>query len=68
MGNHTVEASPQAYARIGGTLYLVIIVLGAVPRDSSQTNLLRRVTLQLQLIGVDPVRYEVAYSSRLSPG
>src|ERR1700730_4951018 len=29
MGNHTVEASPQAYARIGGALYLVIIVLGA---------------------------------------
>ncbi len=29
MLNHTVEASPQAYARIGGGLYLVIIVLGA---------------------------------------
>lgn len=29
MGNHAVEASPQAYARIGGALYLVIIVLGA---------------------------------------
>ena len=29
MGNHAVEASPQAYARIGGAFYLVIIVLGA---------------------------------------
>ena len=29
MANHTVEASPQPYARIGGALYLVIIVLGA---------------------------------------
>ena len=29
MGSHTVEASPQAYALIGGVLYLVIIVLGA---------------------------------------
>lgn len=29
MGNHAVEASPQAYARIGRALYLVIIVLGA---------------------------------------
>jgi hypothetical protein len=29
MANQTVEASPQAYARIGGGLYLVIIVLGA---------------------------------------
>ena len=29
MANRTVEASPQAYARIGGGLYLVIIVLGA---------------------------------------
>jgi hypothetical protein len=28
-GNYTVEASPQANARIGGALYLVIIVLGA---------------------------------------
>jgi hypothetical protein len=29
MGNHAVEASPQAYARIGGALYLVVLVLGA---------------------------------------
>jgi hypothetical protein len=29
MAKQTVEASPQAYARIGGGLYLVIIVLGA---------------------------------------
>jgi hypothetical protein len=29
MAIQTVEASPQAYARIGGVLYLVIIVLGA---------------------------------------
>jgi Domain of unknown function (DUF4386) len=30
MTNHTVEISPQVYARIGGVLYLIIIVLGAV--------------------------------------
>ena len=29
MANHTVETSPQRYARIGGALYLAIIVLGA---------------------------------------
>ena len=29
MANHTVESSPQQYARIGGALYLAIIVLGA---------------------------------------
>src|SRR5208282_3823256 len=29
MANQTVETSPQGYARIGGGLYLVIIVLGA---------------------------------------
>ena len=29
MAIQTVEASPQAYARIGGALYLIIIVLGA---------------------------------------
>jgi hypothetical protein len=29
MANPTVETSPQGYARIGGVLYLVIIVLGA---------------------------------------
>jgi hypothetical protein len=29
MTNQTIEASPQAYARTGGALYLVIIVLGA---------------------------------------
>jgi hypothetical protein len=28
MTNHSVEASPQVYARIGGALYLIIIVLG----------------------------------------
>ena len=28
MTNHSVETSPQVYARIGGLLYLVIIVLG----------------------------------------
>ncbi|MGI0012861.1 MAG: hypothetical protein ACREBU_05365 [Nitrososphaera sp.] len=28
MANHTVETSPQAYARIGGVLYLIIIVAG----------------------------------------
>src|SRR5712692_11839971 len=30
MADHTVETSPQVYARIGGVLYLIIIVLGAV--------------------------------------
>ena len=30
MTNRTVETSPQVYARIGGVLYLIIIVLGAV--------------------------------------
>src|SRR5271169_1588001 len=29
MANQTVENSPQRYARIGGALYLAIIVLGA---------------------------------------
>jgi hypothetical protein len=29
MANHSVENSPQRYARIGGVLYLAIIVLGA---------------------------------------
>jgi hypothetical protein len=29
MANQSVETSPQVYARIGGVLYLVIIVLGA---------------------------------------
>jgi hypothetical protein len=29
MASHSVEASPQVYARIGGALYLAIIVLGA---------------------------------------
>jgi hypothetical protein len=29
MANHSVENSPQRYARIGGLLYLLIIVLGA---------------------------------------
>jgi hypothetical protein len=28
MADHTVEASPQVYARIGGVLYLIIIVAG----------------------------------------
>jgi Domain of unknown function (DUF4386) len=28
MTNHTVESSPQLYARIGGALYLIIIVIG----------------------------------------
>jgi hypothetical protein len=28
MASHTVEASPQTYARIGGVLYLIIIVAG----------------------------------------
>ena len=28
MANHSVEDSPQAYARVGGALYLAIIVLG----------------------------------------
>jgi hypothetical protein len=28
MSNHAVEASPQTYARIGGVLYLIIIVAG----------------------------------------
>lgn len=28
MANHSVETSPQVYARIGGALYLVIIALG----------------------------------------
>jgi hypothetical protein len=29
MANHSVEESPQRYARLGGALYLAIIVLGA---------------------------------------
>src|ERR1700722_19152771 len=29
MANRTVDSSPQAYARLGGALYLAIIVLGA---------------------------------------
>ena len=29
MASQTIEACPKAYARIGGALYLVIIVLGA---------------------------------------
>jgi hypothetical protein len=29
MANHSVENCPQRYARIGGVLYLAIIVLGA---------------------------------------
>jgi hypothetical protein len=29
MANHSVEESPQRYARVGGALYLAIIVLGA---------------------------------------
>jgi hypothetical protein len=29
MANHSVENSPQRYARLGGVLYLAIIVLGA---------------------------------------
>src|SRR5436853_7191072 len=28
MADHTAEASPQVYARIGGVLYLIIIVAG----------------------------------------
>src|SRR5688572_32981355 len=28
MANHTAEASPQLYARLGGVLYLIIIVIG----------------------------------------
>jgi Domain of unknown function (DUF4386) len=28
MANHTVETSPQVYARIGGVLYLIIIITG----------------------------------------
>jgi hypothetical protein len=28
MANHTVETSPQIYARIGGLLYLIVIVIG----------------------------------------
>ena len=28
MTDHSVETSPQLYARIGGVLYLVMIVLG----------------------------------------
>ncbi len=28
MANHTVETSPQVYARIGGVLYLIIIAAG----------------------------------------
>ena len=30
MTNRTIETSPQVYARIGGALYLIIIILGAV--------------------------------------
>lgn len=30
MTNRTVAISPQVYARIGGVLYLITIVLGAV--------------------------------------
>jgi hypothetical protein len=28
MTDHSVETSPQVYARIGGALYLIIIALG----------------------------------------
>ena len=30
MTSHTIEASPQVYARIGGILYLMIIIAGAL--------------------------------------
>src|SRR5260370_35540098 len=30
MTDHSVETSPQVYARIGGALYLMLIVLGGV--------------------------------------
>ncbi len=30
MTNRTIETSPQVYARIGGALYLIIIILGAM--------------------------------------
>ncbi len=30
MADHTVETSPKLYARIGGALYLILIILGAV--------------------------------------
>jgi hypothetical protein len=39
MGNYTVETSPQAYARIGGAFYLVIIVLGAFAEGFVQNKL-----------------------------
>ena len=31
MTDHTVETSPQVYARIGGVLYLMFIVAGFFP-------------------------------------
>jgi hypothetical protein len=30
MADHTAESSPQVYARVGGVLYLIIIVAGLV--------------------------------------
>lgn len=40
MASQTVEASPQAYARIGGALYLVIIVFGAFAEGFVATKLI----------------------------
>jgi hypothetical protein len=40
MAIQTVEASPQAYARVGGLLYLAIIVLGAFAEGFVATKLI----------------------------
>jgi hypothetical protein len=63
MENHTVENSPQRYARIGGALYLAIIVLGGfaegfvtskliVPGDAATTAHNILASAQLWRLGV----------------
>jgi hypothetical protein len=39
MANHAVESSPQTYARIGGALYLLIIVVGGFTEGFVRTKL-----------------------------
>ena len=39
MTTHTVESSPQVYARIGGVLYLLIIILGTLGELSTRGTL-----------------------------
>jgi hypothetical protein len=40
MADHAVETSPQAYARIGGVLYLIIIVIGLFGEAFVRENLI----------------------------